>query len=264
LFALLLLLIGIVPFTIWGASTARSLGKSIWLPAVIALAAPIVALLLGATQWLALLAFWFVFFAIIATLMDTIKSIKLRSRVHHESAWKAFDNLVRHNRRRYGGYITHIGVALMGLGIVGIEMFQTTTQGMVAEGESLQLSGYTFTYDRLDIFDTADGRNVAQASIVISRDGRELDRVYPASDYYYAAQQSVSIPGVRSTLSEDLYIVLVDWLEITSEGATFKVFRNPLINWLWIGSVVLILGTLVALWPSAERKAKPVTSEEKG
>lgn len=264
LFALLLILMGIVPLTIWGASTTRNLGKSIWLPAVIALVAPIVALLLGATKWVALLTFWFVFFAIIATLIDTAKSIKLRSRVHHESTWKALDNLVRHNRRRYGGYIIHIGVALMGLGIVGIETFQTTTQGMVAEGESLQLSGYTFTYDRLDIFDTSNGRNVAQASIVISRDGRELDRVYPGSDYYYAAQQSVSIPGVRSTLSEDLYIVLVDWLEITSEGATFKVFRNPLINWLWIGSVVLILGTLVALWPTAERKAKQVRSEEKG
>ncbi len=263
LFALLLILMGVVPLTIWGATTARSLGKTIWLPAVIALVAPIVALLLGATKWVALLSIWFAFFAIIATLMDTIKSIKLRSRVHHESPWKAFDNLVRHNRRRYGGYIIHIGVALMGLGIVGIEMFQTTTQGMVAESESLHLSGYTFTYEKLDIYDTPDGRNVAQASIVISRDGRELDRVYPGSDYYYTAQQSVSIPGVRSTLSEDLYIVLVDWLEITSEGATFKIFRNPLINWLWIGSAVLILGTLVALWPNRERKSKPETSEVK-
>jgi len=50
-----------------------------------------------------------------------------------------------------------------------------------------------------------------------------------------------------------LYIVLVDWLDITAEGATFKVFRNPLINWLWIGTAVLILGTLVAMWPSRER-----------
>ena len=263
LFALLLILMGIVPLTMWGATTARNLGKSLWLPAVIALIAPVVAIIFGVVNWVALLSIWFISFAIIATLIDTIKSIRLRAGVHQESGWKAFNNLVRHNRRRYGGYIIHIGVALMGLGIIGIEMFQTTTQGMVAEGESLHLSGYTFTYDKLDIYNTSDGRNVAKASVLISRDGRELGWVYPGSDYYYASQQSVTTPGVRSTISEDLYIVLVDWLDITSEGATFKVFRNPLINWLWIGTAVLILGTLVAMWPEGELKTKPKTGEEK-
>jgi len=254
LFALLLLLMGVVPLTMWGASTAKSLGKTIWQPALIALAAPLVAILLGVSRLVALAAVWLIFFAVIATAMDLLKSVRLRSDRHQESWWKAFNNLVRHNRRRYGGYIIHLGVTLMGLGIIGIELFQTTTQGMVASGESLNLSGYTFTYDKLEIVDTPDGRNVATATIVISRDGKELDRVFPGSDYYYASQQSVTRPGVHSTLGEDLYVILVDWLDITSEGATFKVFRNPLINWLWIGTAVLILGTLVAMWPSAERK----------
>ncbi len=263
LFALLLLLMGVVPLTMWGASTARSLGKSVWKLALIALAAPVTALILGVSRWIALLTIWLIFFAIIATLFDTINSIRLRSRIHKESTWKALNNLVRHNRRRYGGYLIHLGVALMGLGIIGIEMFQTTTQGMVAEGESLNLSGYTFTYEKLSVTDTPDGRNVATASVLISRSGKELERVYPGSDYYYASQQSVTKPGVRSTLGEDLYIILVDWLEITSEGATFKVFRNPLINWLWIGSAILMLGTLVALWPGREgRNATHAVKED--
>ncbi len=262
LFALLLLLMGVVPLTMWGATTARSLGKTVWKLTLIALAAPIIALILGVTRWIALLTIWLIFFAILATLFDTINSILLRSRIHKETTWKAVNNLVRHNRRRYGGYLIHLGVALMGLGIIGIEMFQTTTQGMVAEGESLNLSGYTFTYEKLTVADTPDGRNVATASILISRDGKELERVYPGSDYYYASQQSVTKPGVRSTLGEDLYIILVDWLEITSEGATFKVFRNPLINWLWIGSAILMLGTLVALWPG--REARNATQTIKG
>ena len=168
--------------------------------------------------------------------------------------------LVRHNRRRYGGYLIHIGVALMGLGIIGIEFFQTTTQGMVAAGETLTLSNYTFTYEKLDVVDTPDGRNSAVASVLIQRNGKELGRVYPGSDYYYASQQSVTRPGIRSTLGSDLYIILVDWLEITAEGATFKIYYNPLINWLWIGSFVLILGTLVALWPAREQR-KPFALE---
>jgi len=262
LFALLLLLMGVVPLTMWGATTARSLETIVWKLALIALAAPVIALILGVTRWIALLTIWLIFFAILATLFDTINSIRLRSRIHKETTWKAVNNLVRHNRRRYGGYLIHLGVALMGLGIIGIEMFQTTTQGMVAEGESLNLSGYTFTYEKLTVADTPDGRNVATASILISRDGKELERVYPGSDYYYASQQSVTKPGLRSTLGEDLYIILVDWLEITSEGATFKVFRNPLINWLWIGSAILMLGTLVALWPG--REARNATQTIKG
>ena len=86
--------------------------------------------------------------------------------------------------------------------------------------------------------------------------------MFPASDYYYASQQSVTIPGVRSTLADDVYIILVDWEPITSDSATFKIFRNPLINWLWIGSVVLVLGTLLALWPARfHNKPAPVQEE---
>jgi len=262
LFALLLLLMGAVPLTMWGASTARNLGRMVWKIALVALAAPVIALILGVTRWIALLAIWLIFFAIIATLYDIYKSIRLRSSIHNEPAWKAFKNLVRNNRRRYGGYMIHLGVALMGLGIIGIELFQTTTQGMVAEGESLNLSGYTFTYEKLSVADTPDGRNVASATILISRDGKELQRVHPGSDYYYASQQSVTKPGVRSTLGEDLYIILVDWMEISSEGATFKVFRNPLINWLWIGSFILMLGTLVALWPGRENRSARQPAKE--
>ena len=150
----------------------------------------------------------------------------------------------------------------MALGIIGIEIFQTTTQGTIAKGESINISGYTLTFENLEFFDTSDGRNTARASVLISNNGQDLQRVFPASDYYYASQQSVTIPGVRSTLADDVYIILVDWEPITSDSATFKIFRNPLINWLWIGSVVLVLGTLLALWPARfHNKPAPVQEE---
>jgi cytochrome c-type biogenesis protein CcmF len=61
------------------------------------------------------------------------------------------------------------------------------------------------------------------------------------------------MPGMRSTLEDDLYVVLVDWEAISSEGATFKIYRNPLVNWLWLGAILLIVSTLVAGWPERER-----------
>ncbi len=255
LFALLLLLMGIVPLTAWSTSSARNLGKTVWKPALLSLVFPILAVVLSAKNWIAVIAIWLAALVICVTLYDYIRSIRLRAANHHEPLWKAFLTLTTRNRRRYGGYIIHLGVALMGMGIIGIEFFQTQTQAMLKQGESLDLSGYTITYRDLQITDTPDGRNVAKAEISISRDNQELKVVYPRIDYYYDSEQAVTIPGLRTTLADDLYIILVDWEPVTSEGATIKVFRNPLMNWFWIGSIVAVIGTLLALWPSTIRKS---------
>jgi len=63
---------------------------------------------------------------------------------------------------------------------------------------------------------------------------------------------------VRSTWEDDLYVILVDWLPVSSQGATFKVYHNPLINWLWLGGLVFLLGTMVAAWPDKDPEAAPV------
>jgi len=157
------------------------------------------------------------------------------------------------NRRRYGAYIIHIGVALMGLGIIGIEFFQSQTEVTVKKNESIEISGYTLTYNDLKIDDTLEDRETARAEISITKGDREIGWLYPAREYYYMAQQSVTTPGLRSTLIDDLYIILVDWLPVSSEGATFKVYRNPLVIWLWIGTVVMVIGTMLALWPKHQR-----------
>jgi cytochrome c-type biogenesis protein CcmF len=164
--------------------------------------------------------------------------------------------LVGRNRRRYGGYIIHVGVVLAALGIIGMQFFQTATQGSVAESSTLQLDGYTMTYKSLAVFDTADGRNVARAVVDVSKDGKFLAELYPRRDYFYESQQQMTIPGVRSTLQDDVYIILVDWQPIASQGATFKIYHNPLINWLWTGALLFILGSLIAVWP--ERDVEPV------
>jgi cytochrome c-type biogenesis protein CcmF len=117
----------------------------------------------------------------------------------------------------------------------------------------LTLGNYEITYKSLAEFDTPQtGRNVARAVVSVYQDGEYIKDLYPRRDYYYESQQPMTIPGVRSTWEDDLYILLVDWKPISAEGATFKVFVNPLINWLWVGGLVFILGTLVAAWPTFE------------
>ena len=148
----------------------------------------------------------------------------------------------------------------MAIGIIGIEIFQTETQGQLALGEQLTLGRYVVTYDGLTQFDTPDDRNVARAVVSVYRDGRRLGELYPRRDFYYASQQSMTIPGVRSSLEDDLYILLVDWEQIAQQGATFKIYHNPLVNYVWLGGLVFIFGTLVAAWPEREqgRMRQPV------
>jgi cytochrome c-type biogenesis protein CcmF len=79
-----------------------------------------------------------------------------------------------------------------------------------------------------------------------------VGELYPRRDYYYESQQPVTIPGVRSTMEDDLYIILADWQPLSTTGATFKIYHNPLINWLWLGGFVFVIGMLWAAWPDKE------------
>ncbi|MCJ7678244.1 MAG: hypothetical protein MUO35_11045, partial [Anaerolineales bacterium] len=137
-------------------------------------------------------------------------------------------------------------------GIIGIEIYQTETQGTLARGEQLTLGRYVMTYDALSVFDTADGKSVARAVVTVYKDGRNVGELYPRRDYFYASQQPMTIPGVRSTLEDDFYVILVDWQPIGTQGATFKVYHNPLVNFVWGGGLIFILGTLVAAWPERD------------
>jgi cytochrome c-type biogenesis protein CcmF len=176
-----------------------------------------------------------------------------RSRAQSENLFLALWRLAGRNRRRYGGYVIHLGVILMALGIIGIEMFQTETQGTIPLGEQLTLGEYTITYDDLRSWDDFDaGVNYTRAVVSVYRNGAFVGELYPRRDYYYESQQPMTIPGVRSTLEDDFYVLLVDWLPMSTEGATFKVYHNPLVNWLWLGSFVFILGTMIASWPDKD------------
>jgi cytochrome c-type biogenesis protein CcmF len=253
LFAGLLLLMGVAPLAAWRHSTSKTLGRAIWKPFVVSLVAlALVYFLAGVRLWAALLGFWLVAFVACVTLYEYGRAVWARHRATGEILPVSLWHLAGRNRRRYGGYIIHLGVIMMALGVIGINMFQTQTQGTLKTGQSLQLSGYTITFNSLAQWDTNDGRNIARAVVTVSKDGRVLTQLFPRRDYYYESQQPMTIPGVRSTLEDDVYVLLVDWETISTQSATFKIYHNPLVNWMWLGGIVFIFGTLVAAWPDKD------------
>jgi cytochrome c-type biogenesis protein CcmF len=101
--------------------------------------------------------------------------------------------------------------------------------------------------------------------VSVFQDGEFVEQLYPRRDFYFENSQQVTIPGVRSTAEDDLYVLLVDWEDISVSSATFKVYHNPLVAWLWVGSIVLIVGTAVAAWPekTAEQTNVPARAARK-
>lgn len=253
LFATLLFLMAVAPLSAWGRSTFQTLGRAIWKSVAAALIVTVVLFFLYTKNIGALIGFFLIAMILSVTFQEFWRGARARQKAQSEGFFTALVRLTGRDRRRYGGYVIHISMALMAIGILGIEMFQTETQGTVAMGQSLKISGYTVEYKDLANWDDLPaGVNYTRAVVNIYKDGKYIGELHPRKDYYYDSQQNMTIPGQRATLRDDLYILLVDWQPISANGATFKVFVNPLVNWLWIGSLLFLFGVVVAAWPDKD------------
>lgn len=253
LWAGLLLLMGVAPLSAWKYSTIKTLGRSAWKPFIFSLIGPVVALVGGVRQPAAILGFWLCAFVIAVTIYEFGRGALARHRQWGESLPSALWRLAGRNRRRYGGYTIHLGIVMMSLGIIGVVIFQSQTQGTISQGQQLTLGNYSIRYDSLANFDYQDGRNIKRAVVSVFRNGNYVGELHPRQDYYYESQEAMTIAGRRITNGgDDLYVILVDWQPISPTQATFKIFYNPLVNWLWWGGIVLILGTLIAAWPDKD------------
>jgi cytochrome c-type biogenesis protein CcmF len=273
LFGALLLLMGIAPLSAWGHTTLKNLAaqsnlqlekryalaiaRLLWKPAVPALLVLIGLFASGIRDIYALIGLTLAALTTSITAYEFWRAAQARSRAQQENFFVALWRLAGRNRRRYGGYTIHLGVVLMALGIIGIEMFQTQTQKSMAVGENIQISGYTLRYDSLAQFPSEDGRQVTRAVLsVFDKNGALLGELHPRYDVYPSGEP-MTIPGVRSTLADDLYVVLVNWEGVSEQTTPFKIYHNPLVNWLWLGAFVFIFGTLIAAWPDEERETIP-------
>ena len=259
LFAALMFLMGIAPLSAWGHSTIVTLGRAVWKSALAALAITALIFFTYTKNWIALAGFYLVAFVLIVTLIEFWRAARARQNTQQENFFTALYHLMGRNRRRYGGYIIHISMMLMAIGILGIDLFQQQTQGTLAIGQSVKIAGYTVQYKDLASWDeTAKGVNYTRAVISVYKDGQYIEDLHPRKDYYYDSQQTMTIPGLRPTLQDDLYIILVDWQPASTIGATFKIYVNPLVNWLWIGSLLFMVGIFIAAWPDKDPEAVAV------
>jgi cytochrome c-type biogenesis protein CcmF len=250
----LIFLMGVGPLIAWRRATRKNLIQSFLWPAVAGVVVGVAVFAYGIRLWYVLTAFSLAAFALGTVVLEFHRGIGARGRMVHEAPPRALVNLISKNNRRYGGYIVHIGVALAFVGIVASAFFKTEVKRSVHQGQSFSVGPYTLTYLGLNPFENAHMERLS-ANVLVSRDGRTLEQISPAKLFFKREQQPATRVAIRSTLVSDLYVVLAG-VDDQSSMATFQVFLTPLVSWLWLGGLIMALGTVVAMWPNVrEREA---------
>jgi cytochrome c-type biogenesis protein CcmF len=240
---------GVAPLSAWGGTSIARLGKALAIPAGLTIVSIGLFYASGMTNAGALFGYGIVLLAGYVAIYETFRGLRARRRIHDESIFGSIKALYGRNPRRYGGYLIHLGVTVIGIGIIGSSMFQMETQQTLEVGDSAYIGGYEMRYDRLDARQlTEDGRITDIATVTVLRNSNELAELRPRRDYFPRNEQSMTIAGAHSTLENDFYVLLVGWEEISQSNVTFKIYINPLINLIWWGSLMLIVGTMVAGW----------------
>lgn len=249
LFAALLVLMGIAPLTMWYRTSIRWLRRMTFGPLVAATLAVVILFILDVRNWLALLGFWIVTFSLILTIFEFIRPGYKRVRNKGESPFKAVSGFITQNRRRYGGYIIHLGVLVMAFGIISTELYQQETQIRLTRGNSVPLGEFSMVFNGVERYPGPDDLEITEASVDVFKDGEFVRTLNPRTELYTRTQQPMTIPGVRSTFTEDFYVIMINWEGTSADAATFRIYVNPLINWVWAGAFIFLAGTLVAAWP---------------
>jgi cytochrome c-type biogenesis protein CcmF len=255
LFFALVLLMGITPLFAWRKQTWQKLGKSLWIIFVGSITLSAGWGYLHRMHPASIAGLWLVVFVLLAILAEFWKGIRARQSAKGEHPLQALFKLVSRNQRRYGGYIIHLGVVLIALGFIGDSFFKVETQGTVPAGETISISNYQLRFDGLRRYPGSDGRDVYEAQTTLFEDGQFIRFIQPRRDYFIVQEQPVSVPGVYATPGKDVYILLIGWNVIDEvQNATFKIYINPLINWVWIGGFIMMFGTIIAAWNGPKQR----------
>jgi cytochrome c-type biogenesis protein CcmF len=246
----LIAVIGICPWLVWGRPSARLRG--VLVPAAaIALATSAILFVLGVRQPMAVIAFFVTIFVGISLLMTFYQSVANRkSRTGEALPAAAWRSLVAH-RRRHGAHIVHLGIVLMAVGITGSSLFQDEVQVALDVGQEIDVNGYTLRYQDFDATALPD-RERFVAVVDLYRGDRSLATLRPEKSFHWNVEQWVTEVAIRTTPQEDLYLILAGFED--TGLASLRVLINPLVLWLWVGGIALMLGGGMAWWPESNRK----------
>ena len=249
LFLLLFVLMGVGPLLGWRRTGAKALRRQFTWPLAAALIS-VPFLLFTSRNVFPIVGFTVCIFVAGTIVQEFVRGAMARRRSRGEQLPVALWGLIRRNGRRYGGYVIHFGIVLIGVAIIGNEFYQSTTHVTLTRGDSVELAGYTLKYVALESEQRSNHTEIrANLNVSDAASGRPLGKIFPRRNIYEKTpDQPTSEVGLRMTPAEDVYVILNGW-EGDGSSATFTVYINPFTMWMWVGGLLVVFGTLVSVWP---------------
>lgn len=249
---ILILLMGVGPLISWRKASKQNLIRNFLYPMVFGFITAVLLFGLGIRETVALISFALCAFVTATVFIEFYRGVRVRSG-RGENYLIALFRLISRNRRRYGGYIVHIGVVLIVIGITGSSAFVMQKEATLTKGETMSVGKYTLRFDGLRQY-TTDAKDATAARLTVYDSEKEIGVMIPEKNIYkYEGNREINQEtevALRSTFKDDLYVILTN--SDVNGTASFRAMVNPMVSWIWAGGVVLLLGAIVTMWPSAK------------
>jgi cytochrome c-type biogenesis protein CcmF len=189
--------------------------------------------------------------AFVATVIvqELLRGARRRQKARGGTLALALVNTIFEGQKPHAGYIVHLGLVLMFVGFAG-QAFQREESVVIAAGESKDFAGYRLRFDGMtqsrDLI-----KETYRAEIAVSADGKSLGRLRPGREFYeQRPNEPVSQVAIRRGVAQDLYVTLGSY-DDARRAAALKLVINPLVDWMWLGFLVMAFGSLVILVPAS-------------
>lgn len=248
LFLGLIALMGICPLIGWRRASRDNMVRNFLYPFTIAILGVVVLFLFGIREAPVLLGLGLTTFVLFSILLEIFRGVRARKQTSGSNYLSSLRSLVWGNKPRYGGYIVHLGIIMMAIGIIASQAYQVEKEVTLSAGQSAQIGDFNLVYRGLDSFPTVEREVVTATLDVYDNAQHKLTVLTPSKTFKNSDSQDpgISKVSIRSTLTGDLYTILAGW---DNQQASLKFIINPLVSWIWLGGIVLILGSVVAFWP---------------
>ena len=253
----LLCLTGIGPLLVWRKTSKQSFIRNFTTPVIAGLVMALVLYITNIRGYV-LISFSLSVFVLTTISLEFARGIRSRITVHKENPLTAFWRLLRKNRSRYGGYIVHVGIVFMFIGFTG-HAFDIEKEFGLKKDETNHLSGYTFVLQNIREEERPNHYAWIADLHVSDASGKEIVMLHPEKRIYFhrnpdpERRQPHSELDIYSTMKQDIYSIF-NSVDLENGVAYLKIMINPLVNWVWFGGFIFVLGTLVALWPPKKEK----------
>jgi cytochrome c-type biogenesis protein CcmF len=244
-------LTGIGPLISWRRMSKGAFTRIVRIPLLVG-AVPIgVLFATGVRSVGALLAFGLCAFTTTAICTEFVRGSRLHRQHDGVGMTRALTLTVKRNRRRYGGYIVHLGVILIVIGLAGAA-FRTERHALLSMGDEMKIGDYTLTYAARDQ-ETSAEKQINTARIDVMKEGVAAGALYPQRNFHLAQEQPQSEVAIRTGPVEDLYVVITSFDQ--DGDAAVRAFVNPLTWWIWVGAAVMLGGMAILLSSPAPARA---------